>query len=224
MKQIYKTSFTTSPYAFIEIAARAQKWVDQALSRNIYLENRDMDEMKALYMTAWKRGLKTTYYLHMKPRHSAEQSTTHVNKGEQIGKRGFAGVVATPVFTQEEAPVVSPIQKSPIEVPEMVPIKAEAPLPTETSQGFALVATQGALPITPAAQQHLPEISQAAPMEVQPSPRMGFATVSMLAQAAPAPAPAPASALVPVQQPVAEKKVFVCPVDPAERAQCDACQ
>ncbi|OGG72986.1 ribonucleoside-diphosphate reductase subunit alpha [Candidatus Kaiserbacteria bacterium RIFCSPLOWO2_01_FULL_53_17] len=224
LKQIYKTSFTTSPYAFIEIAARAQKWVDQALSRNIYLENRDMDEMKALYMTAWKRGLKTTYYLHMKPRHSAEQSTTHVNKGEQIGKRGFAGVVATPVFTQEEAPVVSPIQKSPIEVPEMVPIKAEAPLPTETSQGFALVATQGALPITPAAQQHLPEISQAAPMEVQPSPRMGFATVSMLAQAAPAPAPAPASALVPVQQPVAEKKVFVCPVDPAERAQCDACQ
>src|SRR3989344_4274409 len=32
IKDIYKTSFTTSPLAYIEVAARAQKWVDQALS------------------------------------------------------------------------------------------------------------------------------------------------------------------------------------------------
>ena len=80
LKDVYKTSFQLSPYAFIEVAARAQKWVDQAISRNMYLETRDIDDMVAIYTAAWKRGLKTTYYLHVKPRHSAEQSTTKVNK------------------------------------------------------------------------------------------------------------------------------------------------
>lgn len=94
IKDIYKTSFTTSPYAFIEVAARAQKWVDQALSRNMYLETRDIDETMKIYTTAWEKGVKTTYYLHMKPRHTAEQSTVAVNKAKKIGKLGF-GAVAT---------------------------------------------------------------------------------------------------------------------------------
>lgn len=92
VREVYKTSFTNSPYAYVEVAARAQKWFDQAISRNIYLETRDIDKTMELYMTAWEKGLKSTYYLHMKPRHNAEQSTTRVNKAEIIGKRGFAGL------------------------------------------------------------------------------------------------------------------------------------
>jgi ribonucleoside-diphosphate reductase alpha chain len=83
IKDVYKTSFQLSPYAFIEVAARAQKWVDQAISRNMYLETRNIDDMVDIYTAAWKRGLKTTYYLHTKPRHQAEQSTTKVNKAEE---------------------------------------------------------------------------------------------------------------------------------------------
>lgn len=86
LKDIYKTCFQLSPLAFIEVAARAQKWVDQAISRNMYLEGRSIDDMEHVYMEAWKRGLKTTYYLHMKPRHQAEQSTVKVNKTEDIAK------------------------------------------------------------------------------------------------------------------------------------------
>ncbi|MEO5950738.1 MAG: ribonucleoside-diphosphate reductase subunit alpha [Candidatus Saccharimonadales bacterium] len=82
VKDVYKTSFQLSPYAFIEVAARAQKWVDQAISRNMYLETRNIDDMVEVYTTAWKKGLKTTYYLHVKPRHQAEQSTVKVNKAE----------------------------------------------------------------------------------------------------------------------------------------------
>lgn len=220
LKQIYKTSFSTSPYAFIEVAARAQKWVDQALSRNIYLENRDMEEMKNVYMTAWKQGLKTTYYLHMKPRHTAEQSTTSVNKMAITGKRGFANVVAQPVFTKEES-VASPITMSPVQTPEMTPVRAEVapaePAASRTTptgrQGFAAVADQGALPMTPIAQQALPVTAQASAVSTD-SPRMGFATVAETA------APVQASAAPAVQA----KKPFVCPVDPAERAQCDSCQ
>jgi ribonucleoside-diphosphate reductase alpha chain len=95
IKDVYKTSFQLSPYAFIEVAARAQKWVDQAISRNMYLETRNIDDYIEIYTAAWKRGLKTTYYLHVKPRHTAEQSTVKVNKSETgVGPRksgfGFA--------------------------------------------------------------------------------------------------------------------------------------
>ena len=90
LKDVYKTSFQLNPYAFIEVAARAQKWIDQAISRNIYLEDRDVENMMALYSAAWERGVKTTYYLHMKPRHTAEQSTVRVNKTEKINSTGSA--------------------------------------------------------------------------------------------------------------------------------------
>ncbi len=104
IKKRYKSAFNTSPLAFIEIAARAQKWVDQALSRNMYLETRITEDLMQIYQTAWEKGLKTTYYLHMKPRHTAEQSTTNVNKREKIGKLGF-GAVANKI--QGEKPVAT---------------------------------------------------------------------------------------------------------------------
>ncbi|MFN3708675.1 ribonucleoside-diphosphate reductase subunit alpha [Microcella sp.] len=106
----YKTSFQLSPYAFLEVAARAQKWIDQAISRNMYLETRDIDDMVDIYSAAWKKGVKTTYYLHMKPRHTAEQSTVKVNKSEAIGggqKKGFgaaSGSTAAPSAEPAAAP------------------------------------------------------------------------------------------------------------------------
>ncbi len=117
IKDVYKTSFGTSPFAVIEVAARAQKWIDQSLSRNMYLETRDIEETMKIYTTAWEKGVKTTYYLHMKPRHTAEQSTTNVNKAQKIGKVGFG------VLNFSKSPAFSaPLQKS---------LEMEAPEPQE---------------------------------------------------------------------------------------------
>lgn len=128
IKDVYKTSFTTSPYAYIEVAARAQKWVDQALSRNMYLETRDVDETMKIYNTAWEKGLKSTYYLHMKPRHTAEQSTTNVNKAAKMGKIGFGALNfnSSPAFS-------APLQKS-FSIAETTPetVPAFTPRPVET--------------------------------------------------------------------------------------------
>ena len=123
LREIYKTAFTTSVHAYIEVAARAQKWVDQALSRNIYLEDRDMENMKNVYMTAWRKGLKTTYYLHMKPRHTAEQSTTTVNKQEMTGKRGFGAIKTAAASTAPAGSTPSPMT---METPSPVAV-AETP-------------------------------------------------------------------------------------------------
>jgi ribonucleoside-diphosphate reductase alpha chain len=112
IKQVYKTSFQLSPYAFLDAAARAQKWIDQAISRNMYLETRDIDDLMSIYTGAWTRGVKTTYYLHMKPRHTAEQSTVKVNKSEQINSSGGSssprkGFGATAPATEQPEPVAA---------------------------------------------------------------------------------------------------------------------
>lgn len=134
IKDVYKTSFTTSPYAYIEVAARAQKWIDQALSRNMYLETRDIDETMKIYNTAWEKGLKSTYYLHMKPRHTAEQSTTNVNKAAKMGRVGFGALnfAKSPAFSaplQKSLDInPAPATPSPVFVPTPAPVisKAEA--------------------------------------------------------------------------------------------------
>jgi ribonucleoside-diphosphate reductase alpha chain len=101
----YKSSFEISPIAVIEITARAQKWIDQAISRNMYLETRENNELSDIYGAAWNKGLKSTYYAHVKPRHSAEQSTTTVNKRESQGRKGFAALggmeTVSPVAIEE---------------------------------------------------------------------------------------------------------------------------
>lgn len=127
IKRIYKTSFGTSPYAFVEVAARAQKWVDQAISRNMYLSAREIDNVMDIYSTAWEKGLKTTYYLHMQPKHTAEQSTVAVNKATAIGKKGFGSLFASnaPVQKKEEtvaAPVVE-VKKNVVEPSPMPSIE-----------------------------------------------------------------------------------------------------
>ncbi len=140
LKQVYKTSFTTSPYAYIEVAARAQKWVDQALSRNMYLETRDIDETMKIYTTAWEKGVKSTYYLHMKPRHTAEQSTVKVNKSEMTGKKGFGAIGFAAASNQlnfvkapEPAAIIVP-ELAIVTVPEPI-VVVEQPV----TKGFAQV-------------------------------------------------------------------------------------
>ncbi|MGV8885357.1 MAG: ribonucleoside-diphosphate reductase subunit alpha [Microbacteriaceae bacterium] len=118
MKAVYKTSFQLSPYAFLEVAARAQKWIDQAISRNMYLETRDLGDMMDIYFAAWERGVKTTYYLHMKPRHTAEQSTVKVNKSEDLdagagARKGFGASksVAPADAAASAAPAAAPARR-----------------------------------------------------------------------------------------------------------------
>ena len=89
--EVRLTVYPDGPGDGFEVAARAQKWVDQAISRNMYLETRDIDEYVEIYSEAWRRGLKTTYYLHVKPRHQSEQTTVSVEKIAEQKIRTGAG-------------------------------------------------------------------------------------------------------------------------------------
>lgn len=248
IKHIYKTSFTTSPYAVIEVAARAQKWVDQALSRNMYLETRDIDETMKIYSTAWEKGLKSTYYLHMKPRHTAEQSTVRVNKAEQHGRRGFGAIAmkaVEPTIAEFAASVVTEAVSTPTPymtiAREPVPVMAKS-APKEAPEAMMEAEMMTPMTTAPMARvepvQSRVEVSSPAPTMTMKS--TGFAAVKPSSVASPAPASVSTSAKAAMTNgesveytgPAASTeeikskngKAFVCPVDPAERALCDACQ
>jgi ribonucleoside-diphosphate reductase alpha chain len=60
--------------------------------------------MMDIYYAAWERGVKTTYYLHMKPRHTAEQSTVKVNKAEDLTAAAGATTEAASSTSTPAAP------------------------------------------------------------------------------------------------------------------------
>ncbi|MDP1625262.1 MAG: ribonucleoside-diphosphate reductase subunit alpha [bacterium] len=170
IKDIYKTSFTTSPHAFIEVAARAQKWIDQAISRNMYLETRDVEETMKIYTAAWEKGVKTTYYLHMKPRHTAEQSTVRVNKAEAMGKKGFAAVSTMMAGAPEKKPFEAPLQKS-LDIVEPAPMRAPDPAPIMAKPVEVPVQAAFTAPAQPTRYQSLSDLAAAVPAE-QPARRV----------------------------------------------------
>ncbi len=215
IKDIYKTSFTTSPQAFVEVAARAQKWIDQAISRNMYLETRDIDETMKIYTDAWEKGVKTTYYLHMKPRHTAEQSTVRVNKAEKMGKVGFAGLASA--LGSKPASFSVPLQKS-LDIAEPAQIVSSLDTPVapaitlETTAKPAHKAFEMKSAQAPAVSDKSHEKTEAKQQPVAST----YQSLSSLAASVPS-------------EPTVKSRVILtgnktCPTDPADLAQCDSCQ
>jgi ribonucleoside-diphosphate reductase alpha chain len=83
LREIHRTAYRIPPEDYIRVASRAQKWVDQGISRNLYLSTRSLEAMERTYLAAWRAGLKSTYYLFMAPRMYAEPSTLQVNKARK---------------------------------------------------------------------------------------------------------------------------------------------
>ncbi len=75
LKQRYATCFEIDAMWLVEAASRRQKWIDQAQSLNIYMAQPSGKKLNDIYMHAWLRGLKTTYYLRSVGASNAEKST-----------------------------------------------------------------------------------------------------------------------------------------------------
>ncbi len=77
LKKRFATAFEVDPRWLVEAAARRQKWIDQAQSLNLYMAQASGKKLDRLYRMAWKRGLKTTYYLRSMGATNAEKSTIY---------------------------------------------------------------------------------------------------------------------------------------------------
>ena len=80
VKEVFRTAFEIEPRWLIECASRRQKWIDMGQSLNLYLAAPNGKKLSDMYMLAWRKGLKTTYYLRTLAATQIEKSTVDVNR------------------------------------------------------------------------------------------------------------------------------------------------
>lgn len=74
-KRLFATAFEIDAQWLVRMAAARQKWIDQAVSLNLYVAQPSGKYLDTLYRMAWAAGLKTTYYLRSLGATAAEKST-----------------------------------------------------------------------------------------------------------------------------------------------------
>jgi ribonucleoside-diphosphate reductase alpha chain len=67
LRHIYRTAWELPMRALIDLAAERGAYIDQSQSLNLFMANPNIGQLSSMYMYAWKRGLKTTYYLRSRP-------------------------------------------------------------------------------------------------------------------------------------------------------------
>ena len=82
IKQKYQTAFGVGHQYIVDAAAHRQKWIDQSQSVNLFLAEPNVVEMSKMYLAAWRKGLKTTYYLRTQSASNIEKATLRTKRGE----------------------------------------------------------------------------------------------------------------------------------------------
>ena len=62
----------------IDLAAERGPFLDQSQSLNLFMESPNIGQLSSMYMYAWKRGLKSTYYLRSRPATRITKTTVEI--------------------------------------------------------------------------------------------------------------------------------------------------
>ena len=98
LKAIYRTAWEIPMRSLIDMAADRGAYIDQSQSLNLFMESPNIGKLSSMYMYAWQKGLKTTYYLRSRPATRIAQ----VAAGETI-----AATESKVTYSEQEALVCS---------------------------------------------------------------------------------------------------------------------
>lgn len=76
IKDLYRTVWEIPMKSLVDMAADRGAYIDQSQSLNLFMEAPTIGKLSSMYMYAWKKGLKTTYYLRSRPATSIAKTTT----------------------------------------------------------------------------------------------------------------------------------------------------
>ncbi len=79
LRAIYRTAWELPMRALIDAAADRGAFIDQSQSLNLFMANPNIGQLSSMYMYAWKRGLKTTYYLRSRPATTIAKTTVQAS-------------------------------------------------------------------------------------------------------------------------------------------------
>jgi ribonucleoside-diphosphate reductase alpha chain len=88
LKEEFKTAFDIDYHKLIDCAAARQRWIDMGQSLNLYNKSNSLKSLYDMYMYAWQKKLKTTYYLRGKAASAVEKSTATPSCSIEAAKRG----------------------------------------------------------------------------------------------------------------------------------------
>ena len=97
LKAKYSTAFEIEPRWLVDSASRRQKWIDQAQSLNLYINNASGKKLDVTYRMAWFSGLKTTYYLRSLAATGTEKSTVNTGQLNAVSQQSEAPIQPAPV-------------------------------------------------------------------------------------------------------------------------------
>ncbi len=80
LRDLFKTAWELPMKALIDMAAARGPYIDQSQSLNLFMETPELGKVSSMYFYAWKKGLKTTYYLRSRPATSISKTTVTQTK------------------------------------------------------------------------------------------------------------------------------------------------
>jgi ribonucleoside-diphosphate reductase alpha chain len=107
VRAVYRTAWEVPMRSLIDMAADRGAFIDQSQSLNLFIENPNIGQLSSMYFYAWKKGLKTTYYLRSRPATRIAKTTVDVPSPSLPPREGDPHAVHgyTPVPPAIAAPV-----------------------------------------------------------------------------------------------------------------------
>lgn len=102
LRRLYRTAWELPQRVLIDLAADRAPFIDQSQSLNLFLETPTIGKLSSMYMYAWKRGLKTTYYLRSRPATRIRQTSR--SSGGGASGRTAGGQIGEPAAGVTSAP------------------------------------------------------------------------------------------------------------------------
>ena len=70
--------------SLIDMAADRGAFIDQSQSLNLFVQSPNIGKLSSMYMYAWKKGLKTTYYLRSRPATEIAKTTVPASATQSV--------------------------------------------------------------------------------------------------------------------------------------------
>ena len=98
LRAVYRTAWEIPMRSLVDMAADRGAFIDQSQSLNLFIESPNIGQLSSMYFYAWKRGLKTTYYLRSRPATRIAKATVETPHAPppQADPRGAAGWTPPP--------------------------------------------------------------------------------------------------------------------------------
>ncbi len=103
LRSKYRTAFEVDPLHCLRMTAARSKWIDQSQSHNVFMRGTSGQALSEIYQTAWKLGLKTTYYLRTLAASQVEKSTLGSQYGFTQKRANGAAANGTPAPAEQAA-------------------------------------------------------------------------------------------------------------------------